>query len=211
MKRRRLLSALGSSGIIGLAGCVNAGYRAVGAAFGDGEIQRKVSLADQDPVADDLGLQIDVELVESTITDTQPARLRITTTNEGPERKVSIGDDRCGLLNRDGGGSDEPVGLWLYRPERARHIKREADRWVRDASPDQHHPWGMFGCRARLYEPSESVSNEYVLWDDYQVDGYLTPGTYRWEEDVEIWDGPSTDHDSTTITWGFTLAVEKPD
>ncbi|WP_248910790.1 hypothetical protein [Halocatena marina] len=64
------------------------------------------------------------------------------------------------------------------------------------------------------YEPGESIRTEYEVWDDYQVSGYLQPNTYRWEEDIHIWEDATVtagNPSKTTISWGFSLAVEKPD
>jgi len=64
------------------------------------------------------------------------------------------------------------------------------------------------------------VSTEYVVWDDYRVEGYFEPGSYRWEEEIELWDRESwyrygdtikTDTPPNNVTWGFTLEVQSPD
>ena len=62
-----------------------------------------------------------------------------------------------------------------------------------------------------MFGPGESVSNEYVLWHDYQVAGYLKPGIYRWETPIQIRDGPATEGiEPAAIRWGFALTVEDP-
>lgn len=206
MMRRHVLSIFGSGGVIGLAGCLTGG------SSGGGSLQRQVSLADQDAVAGDHELRINVELLEPSITDTQPARVQITTTNEGPRRALSIGIDGCVLFNRDRGGSDEPPGLWLHTLETAKNIERTENRWVRDAPADQLREYLAYGCRPREYDAGESVTNKYEIWDDYRVDGYLDSGTYRWEEEVSIWHDPSSAEEAdTTLTWGFSLTNEHPD
>lgn len=213
MKRRRFLSVLGVGGVAGFPGCLSSAHQAAGTTAGDGEIQRRVSLADQDSVADDRELRIEVEVLEPTITLAHTARLRITTANDGAERKVSIGTDGCELFNRSRGGSDRPRGLWLHAAFITDHIDREDHRWVADLPPEEPRAYPAYGCLPKEYDTGESVRNEYDVWDDYQVDGYLVPDTYRWEEEVSIWNEPSTagngDPDSTII-WGFSLTVEQP-
>jgi len=209
MKRRTLLTTLAGGTVAGLGGHLLAGAA-------DEDLQRRVSLASQDAVPDDYEITIDVEVVESTVTNLRPARVRITTTNEGPKRAISIrGKVGCVLFNRENGGSDEPPGLWLHEPTYANNINREDNQWVR-ASSDRPRGFPLHGCRPKTYEAGESLSNEYVVWHDYRVDGYLDPGTYRWEEDVSIWEGEYDAHEdssknSVTTTWGFSLTVEQPD
>lgn len=214
MKRRHFLSVIGGCGVSGLAGCLSTGYHAAASTTGDGEIQRRVSLADQDSMADGGEIRVDVEVLEPTIADAHTARLRVTTTNEGAKRKISIGTDGCELFNRSHGGSDHPRGLWLHAAFITDHIDRKGNRWVADQPSDEPRAYPAYGCLPKEYDAGESVRNEYDVWDDYQVDGYLEPDTYRWEEDVSIWNDPSTAGDAdpdTTITWGFSLTVEKPD
>lgn len=205
MKRRDVLTALGSGGAVGLGGYFIAGSRA------DEELQRRVSLASQDSVADKHELTIDAKVVESTITNMQTAQLEITTTNEGPDRAIGIGTDGCTWFSRSDGGSDDPAGLWLHSPEQARDIDRKDNRWVR-APSEQERGYTLYGCHPKDYNAGGSLNNEYVVWDDYSENGYLNPGTYRWEENVSIWEGEyDADEEYSTIPWGFSLTIENAD
>ncbi|MFC6964964.1 hypothetical protein [Halocatena marina] len=226
MERRKLLATLGGIGAVGLAGCLSESRSAdtdqspsspeqtKSPTTEHSTIQRHLSIVDQDSIADSHELRVHVELLESTTTNTQPATLRVSTTNEGPRRAISVGTDGCDLFNRDRGGSKEPRGLWLYRVETMDAVDRKANKWVPAKSPEQPRVYPTYGCTPMEYEPRESVSTEYGVWDDYQVPGYLHPGTYRWEEKIQIWDNATAtpgEPSSATIRWGFSLAVEKPD
>lgn len=124
-----------------------------------------------------------------------------------------MGTNGCALFNRDRGGSDEPGGLWLYRAgaKSTDSVDRKEGKWVPAKSPDQPRKYPQYLCTPVEYEPGESVHTEYEVWDNYRVPGYLQPNTYRWEEDITIRkDATATagDPSSTTIKWGFSLAVE---
>lgn len=196
------------------AGCGSRPYSAVAdnsfLSFGssgnsEGEIQRLVSLESQDSVPDEYDVEIDVDVVRPLITDAETARLRITTTNTGSRKRLPVGEDRCVLFGRSKGGSDDPQGLWLHRTE---NIDREENRWVADRSADERRWFLQYACLPRTYEAGESVSNEYFVWDDYQVPGYLKPGRYRWETGIGI--APDDTDREGPLTWGFSLRIEEP-
>lgn len=178
---------------------------------GDGDIHRRVALADQDTVLDGLQVRIEVEVLEPAIRDAHTARLRITTTNEGGRRALSVGTGPCRLFNRAASTSN-PSGLILHAPASSLHIDRETNRWVGDTPADTPRVFRGYGCPPRVFEPGETVSDEYAVWHDDQVAGYLVPGIYRWETPIQIWDGPATeDIEPTAIRWGFALSVAEPD
>jgi len=171
--------------------------------------RREVSVAEQDSVADRHRLRMDINLLESRINAEQTARLRVTTTNEKSRRGIAVAKgSNCPLFIESGAGSDEPEGLWLNGPG----VGPINDRWVKDRPTDEPRRSSQEGCPLKWYDPGESVRNEYAVWDDYQVAGYLVPGTYRWEETIRIWnDSPVDPADpDTTITWGFALSIEVP-
>lgn len=172
-------------------------------------VQRYVSLDDVDSVPGQYGVEMDVELVRSVITDDQTARLRITTTNTGSPRHISVGKDKCSLLNRSAGGSDSPEGLWLHDPEDTQYIDRKGDRWEADRAADEPRGYAAYACAKREYTAGESISNAYVLWDDYQVEGYMERRIYRWEEEVTVSETETETGTSgeQTFTWGFSLEV----
>lgn len=221
MKRRALLGVVGVGGTILLAGCTTTGNpdstsspssQSPSATMKPGELQRHLALAGVDEVADDRELRIEAELLDAAITDAATARVRVTTTNEGPERGLSIGTDGCDLFNRTGGRSS-PEGLWLYRADATDSIDRKDDRWVPDFAADQPRGFGGYACPTTAYATGESVTTEYEVWDDYRVSGYLEPGTYRWETEVRVWDDPAaeaSDSPTSAFTWGFSLEVTDP-
>jgi hypothetical protein len=62
----------------------------------------------------------------------------------------------------------------------------------------------------REYTAGESLKNEYVLWDDYQIEGYMKPGTYRWNQKVSVskQGTPTETSSQKTFIWGFEVNIE---
>lgn len=223
MKRRMLLIALGTGEISTLAGCMSdfssseptatpSKQRTQTAATrtdGGSEFQRKVSIDDYDSVPSEYGIEIDVEILRSSITDKQTARLKVTTINNTTKQAISVDSNQCDIFNRSRGGSDDPPGLWLHNPDYAENINRKNHRWVSDKPPDEPRGFPAYGCKMKEYEKGESVSNEYLIWDDYRVKGYLEPGVYRWEENIHISESVDTTDDSDdSFTWGFSIEIK---
>jgi hypothetical protein len=189
----------------------------------NGDVQRRISLAGVDEVLDEHDLRIEVELLQSTVTDEHTAHLRLTATDEtSRKRRIGIGTGKCNLFNREKGES-EPSGLWLYRPEEVENLDRAGDRWTEDVDPNAVDAYAAYGCAYVPTVHNEPIINEYLVWDDYRVDGYMTPGTYRFETSIAVGgqgpgSNPTSTGDTTTtttepaseFTWGFSLAVENP-
>ena len=213
MNRREVLTTLGVAGTVGLAGC---GETVTSALSGDTPYpegpQRRVMVAEQDTVPAEYGLHMEIEMRQSRITHAQTAHLRLTATNEGHARGISFSDQKCALFNRQKGWSDNPRGLALHNPTATEYIDRKENQWVRDMPPDKSVGFDGYGCGVSTFESGATLTNEYLLWDDYRIEGYLEPGTYRWEEDIELTevppqpDGPDT---LATFGWGFSLTVER--
>lgn len=212
MDRRSLLRTVGTAGAIGIAGCTTDLDNFAGTTpYPEGK-QGRISLADQDTVPKEHQLRITARVVEPVISHRHTARLRLTISNEGPKRSLSIGEPKCDLLNRLKARSDPP-GLWLHPPGRA--PERDGNRWVAPYSPDRDRGFGDYGCQARDYAKGESLRNEYLLWDDYQHQGYLEPGSYRWEvAEIEIMEPlPHSGSSDTlaTFSWGFSVELKSLD
>lgn len=215
MNRRRFLAALSATP---LAGCVSSAGNPSSndessptGTLPDG-VQRVVRLdaVDEAPAE---GVTIDAEVVEPAVTDEHPARVAVTTTNEGRKRDVSISPGQCCLFNRNGGASD-PGGIWLHRVESSEHIDRDGDRWTRDAPADEPRAYAAYGCLSKTFAAGESLTNEYHVWDDYRTEPYLEPGTYRFAEHVTVTEpGGDVDDESDVVAefdWGFSVTVEGP-
>ena len=215
MNRRDLLTSLGLAGTVGLAGCGETGESALsgGTPYPEGP-QRRVTLTDQDTVPEEHGLTISIERRQSRITHAQTAHLRLTASNEGRTRGISFTEGMCALFNRDKGWSDEPRGLVLHDPADTEYIDRKENQWVRDVPPDESVGFAAYDCGVQPFEAGATLTNEYHLRDDYRIEGYLEPGTYRWEGEIELTevppqpDGPDT---LATFEWGFSLTVERLD
>ncbi|GAA0673451.1 hypothetical protein ACFQDG_14725 [Natronoarchaeum mannanilyticum] len=177
----------------------------------DGDVQRRITLAAVDEVPEGSDVRIDVEMLRSAMTAEKPARIRITTTNLGPTRAISVGDEDCKLFNYGASLSDAPAGLVLQDPSSIEYTERKDGRWVRDLTPDENVDFAPVGCDPTTYSCGESVSSEYVVWDDFRVAGYFEPGTYRWEDNVTVERAPDAGADDrTNWSWGFSIRVETP-
>lgn len=174
-------------------------------------MQRRLSLASQDSIDAEHDLDVQAELVDAVVTDADTARVRVTTTNVGPRRALSVGTDGCDAFDR-GLGASRPEGLWLYRADATDSIDRQGDRWEPDVPAGRPRGFGGYACPARVYATDESVTTEYEVWDDYRVRGYLDPGVYRWATDVRVWADPAaeaSDPPSETVRWGFAVQVSE--
>lgn len=215
MKRRSLLAALSA---VPLAGCVGSAgdpsptdEPATTETPRDG-VQRTIQL-DAVEEAPAEGLGIDAEVVESAVTEEHPARVAVTTTNDGRKRNVSIAPGQCCLFNRNGGASD-PAGLWLHRVESSAHIDRDGDRWSRDAPADQPRAYPAYACLSKTFAAGEALTTEYDVWDDYRTEPYFEPGTYRFAEQVTVREPGGDNEEETDVIaefdWGFSVRVEAP-
>lgn len=211
MNRRSALAVLGSIGAGTLAGCIStpqATSSDTNPATDSGT--PTVSLDSQYSIPSEYGIEISVEILKPEFTANHSAKLQITTTNTGEEQSLSIAPDQCSLFNRSQGGSDIPSGLWLHDSDASESIDRNDDQWVADTPSTQSRDFLSYGCMMKQYEAGESVSTEYEIWDDYQVSGYLQPGTYRWEETVRFSseEAASSPDSTESFSWWFDLQLE---
>lgn len=174
-----------------------------------GPVQRRIFVAEQDTVSDDHPISINVELIQSRVSAWETANVQVTLTYEGPSRGLLIHDQGCDIFNRRHGRSVQPEGLWLHSS--TAHIKRKPGKWTRDRDPDEPRSFLLYGCSPVRYESGDSLQSEYAVWDDYRVEGYMKPETYRFERDITLYTKEQDEWKSnSTITWGFSLTVEEP-
>lgn len=215
MKRRSAVKQLGSFGAIGLSGCVSPpteGSDTQTPATSSQNVQRHVSVTEQDSIPDEYQLQIKAHMLETTIADSQTARVRVTITNHGPARGIPVSRGGCALFNRNSQTSN-PRGIWLGLVDEPVYVTKTGTQWV--AEPPKNGAFPDYGCALRTYEPGESVAVDYGIFHDYRTGDYLDAGTYWFvEDDILITPNPSAERDSdTSITfrWGFSINIETPD
>lgn len=212
MNRRAILASLGSAASISVVGCTW-----VGSIPSPETDRRVVHLVSVDEVPAKHEVEMTVEILEPSINPDHTARLEVSTTNTGDRRTIPISPDRCSLVNRSRGGSDHPQGLWLHPAGSTTHIDREDDRWVADRPAGEPRLFHDYGCAWGPYETEETVTNEYEIWDDYRIAGYMDPGTHRWEERIRIYstsDGESGIDDEEQLGsfhWGFDIELGVPE
>ncbi|MDY6765535.1 MAG: hypothetical protein SV377_07650 [Halobacteria archaeon] len=215
MKRRRFLKGAFGAGVASLAGCTQV----------LGQVQRQITVESVDDHEEEYDLSMDVEMVKTDVTPEHTAELKITATNQNREQYLRLRDKGCRIFENANtrGGASDPPGLWLHLPETSRFIERKGDKWTRDKPQGQGEhmsdlPPNIGGCEKILYSPPSSREQplpsfirRYWVWDDYQVEGYMDPGTYRFEEPIEVFrkQDDSEDEKITGLTWGFSLKVER--
>lgn len=214
MKRRSVLRQLGSVGAIGLSGCVSPpteGTDTQTSSTASQNEQRRVSIAKQDSLSDEYQLQIEAQMLETAITDSQTARIRVTITNHGPARGIPVSKGRCALFNRYSQTSN-PRGVVLGLADDSVYITQTGPQWV--AEPPKNGAFPDYGCALRTYEPGESVAVDYGIFHDNRTGDYLDSGTYRFvEDDILITPSPSAERDSESsisFSWGFLINIENP-
>jgi hypothetical protein len=60
-----------------------------------------------------------------------------------------------------------------------------------------------------ILEPGEAVTSEYQLWDDYQVEGYMSPDEHRFKTERSLAE-PNGVLAGFQFEWSFTVQVERP-
>mgnify|MGYP000380350152 CR=1 FL=1 len=214
MRRRSVLASLGACA--GLAGCRTAGTsdptdtptETPPPCGSPGT--RRVELAGAGPLPADADLSATVTAERTRSTAEAPARFAVALTNDGPDRAIdATDDDRCHLLNR-GVGRSEPRGLWLYRADDA-PTDRAGECWTRDLPPRDSVGFDGYGCGRSPFDSGETLATTYEVWDDDTADGYLRPGTYRFDASVALWNGPDDESDPAVVDWWFALSVADTD
>jgi len=210
MKRRTILSRLGAGGLLGLGGCVGAPTAgpqspATSTTTPQEGLQRRISLAREESVPDEYQIRVEATILESTITDTHPARIRVTITNDGPAREISVSTGRCSLFNR-WSQTSHPRGLWLGSADDPQYVTEQGPRWVVDP-PEKGFP--DYGCAGRTYGTGESVHNEYTIYHDGRSGGYLESGTYRFEEEFFV-SKPEEQEAGESLPYAFVLTLKNP-
>ncbi len=140
----------------------------------------------------------------------------MTATNTGAERFISIGHDARGIFNREKGRST-PKGLWLYSRTESGALDRKGSKWTLDKPANELMGSPAYRCEAYRYDRNRSVSTTYFVWDDYKVDGYLKPGTYRFSVPVRVYRASTaadrryeTTDPLAAFDWGVSLSVSRP-
>lgn len=205
MRRRDALAALATSGALSVSGCV-ASRSLLSSGPSHSE---EIALVEQGTIPDDIEFDIRAEVTDATYSDERPAQFEIVVENTGERKRISIYnfDETldCHLFNRFRAGPKNTKGLWLNTPHKAEHLSRNGNRWEQDRPQDDTRMWAAYGCGTALYESGETFTQTYQVWHDYRVDGYLNPGTYRWEQDVAV---VYADQSDTIFDWGLTLELK---
>lgn len=197
MRRRDALALLASATT---SGCLDALPFDAPAAGPAPDISYELSITDQDDLAREIPLALDVEVVEPAATDEHPARLRVTAENTLDEPlEVQTGVQPVFAGFTDWG---DPPGLMLVPPD-----------W--DLEPVDAGCWrttervrrnDVIGTRT--YEPGGVRTAERTVWAaPDRESGCVPAGEYRFEHGYAFGRDGEADRE---FRWGFDAAVERP-
>lgn len=219
MKRRRVLKLIGGAGIAGYAGCLGAPTVQTDSQTTSSEKKtqterdtREVIIANQDTMADEHNLRIEATMLEPTVTEAHPARLRITITNDHERRTTFY--HGCSAFSKYDWMSN-PYGLFLANAESPSWALESGPQWIIEP-PSEPGTEGYFGdaaCGASPYKPGQSRRFERVLYDDGRIEGYLEPGTYGFTDTFLLTsslDAERSREDSVRVDWWMDLRIENP-
>jgi hypothetical protein len=154
---------------------------------------RRLSVAGTDAP----GIRIDIELLESTITVDQTARIRVNWTNERSERLVL-------RLSNSGASPDlqftpERTGVVLVPSSYGFTGQTWAGCWkLTQVSGNAGQPY------TRL-DSGQTLTHEYEVWTDRDEEGCFPLGQHRFG-DINI--GPDDMNGMPMPEWAFTLTIE---
>lgn len=142
-------------------------------------------------------------------TKNHPAQVQVSLTNEGQTRWIQVGP-RCPLFWKCSWASSLD-GLLLTFSEEPRFVAESGPRWV--INPPEDLTFGDAGCGRREYKNGESLRTEYTVYDDGRVDGYLEPGTYRFNDGFGLQPNGGSESETSgpvVVSWRFSLTIETP-
>lgn len=205
MRRRDLLGAVTASGALSLSGCTTGSLLSSSSPSHSEEI----AIVEQDSVPQDFDITIQAEVTNATYSDEQPAQIEIVVENTGDREYIQIYSNeniQCQLFNKSEAKPENTRGLWLYPAGDAKLLSRQGDKWVEDRPQDESRQYAAYGCGIASYESGETFSQLYQVWHDYRADGYLNPGTYRWEDQVGV---GNSERINNTFRWGFEIELKE--
>lgn len=193
MDRRGFLASTGVGLLVPLCGC----------GMASSPENPRLSLAGSDTIAGRHRLAVDVTVVEPLVTAEHPARIRIRTTNRGPERQ--FGRMRGGYLFAPFDNYvSQPSGLVIYL---------ESMRDASDGPDDGDGRWSIWpandggaGLASFRFPAGETVENEYRVLDDASATGYYPTGEFRFARTFSIVSDDAEDRED--VQWGFSLRVD---
>lgn len=210
MNRRQFLGVATTISVAGT-GCL--GISATGAGTSE---RPRIELGEVDQIAEDHEIEIDVSVTKPLVTRDHPAIVRITITNEGPDRTLPSQDSQHT-------GEGEPVNDLLIAPYeeeeskphglilRLASVTDESDepddgdgRWSVD-SPDGT---GAVGAGQWTFPGGKTIAQRFRLLDDAASGGYYPPGTYRFGSEFTF-RSVSTDDIVDEFDWDFSLVCRR--
>lgn len=141
--------------------------------------QRRVSITHQRPDPDNHNLQISATMLEPSVTDSHPVRLRITVANDGQARRMTV-HSGCPMFSKYDWASN-PFGVFLADARSPSWVAESGPQWIIEppTEPGRGGYFGDGGCGAVAYSSGQSRTFEYDLYDDGRIQGYLDSRRYN--------------------------------
>lgn len=207
MHRRTVLKGAGSAVLTGIAGCLgqavsdqpdNSSQESPTSTAG---VLRRVKLSGQDSLPEEVDATLDVEVVESAVTEDHTATVRVTFTNTGPKQEFMFGDLPPFTVTKS---VESNPGVLLLDPDKSVE-KVQSECW----QPTQSSHAAVFDAVAKIItlDSGERISRTAELWGSSLNEKHvcLPTGTFRFEREYTF--GFS---DTPSFTWGFSVSLSTP-
>jgi len=164
---------------------------------GSDTVARQLSIADVDSVPESIPFSLGVSITEPEVTADTIGKVEVAlVTSEKTKIKTGPPAPFTGMAS-----DEDTPGLVLLEPSGIEYIERVDDRhWTPDRPENQQWSWKTSLFAAEL-APNRALVSELHVWDDYQYDGYLEPGTYRFSNVYNV--------DGEKVEWGFVIKIAR--
>jgi hypothetical protein len=215
MNRRRFLALAGmSTSIVPLAGCIELGVEGASQRSPDtetptptpGDKHREVQISSVDDVPADAPLEPSVEVIQSSVTAEQTARIRVTVTNtaDHPVWNTSVRIPAfSNFITQEG-----PKGqkLLLLKPDEQYDTATEC--WRAELNEPQLNNAYTDVVIDRRYSAGESKATTFDIYGHPEnADPCLMPGEYPIENRYTITNDADSDEAKWEYKWGFSITV----
>lgn len=205
MRRRTVITGVGTALLVGNSGCISQTVRSVAnetETMRSPDVIRSIEITEQGDIPGEIEADLTAEVVEPTVTSDHTATVRITFTNRGEKRDFTFGALPPFTVTES---MERNPGILLLDPE-VDYEKPRPDCW---RPPTSSHAAG-YNAVAKIVTlgQNESVKREAELWGspaNADQDICLPTGEFRFERDYEF-----GFLDIPPFMWGFTVSLSSP-
>ena len=202
MRRRTVITGIGTTLTVGSAGCISQTATPDGTVTTqDPDALRSVEIIEQGEVPHEVEADLTADVVESTVTPNHTAKIHINFTNKGGERDFDFGDLPPFTVTRS---KEYDPGTLLLGP------KRDYEQSGRECWRPQSSNAGGYNGNVKIIslEQNGSITREARLWGDpgnADQNICLPTGEFRFECKYVF-----GFNNSPLFRWGFTISSSTP-